>query len=83
MSRSQSLEASFQAALPDLQNYIVALEAENLKLHKQIAKLQVQDTSKQNRIDALENELKEETKKHGVVLNIGFSGEKPAGDASA
>jgi hypothetical protein len=39
--------------------------------------------SKQNRITALENELKEEVKKHAFSLSIGFSGEKPpsAGDA--
>lgn len=80
MRRSQLLTASFQAAQPDLQNYIVALEKENLKLHKQVTKFQVQDTSKQNRIKALEKELKAESKKHGLVLNITYSGENPRKD---
>ncbi len=75
MSRSESLDVSFQAAQPDLQNYVIALESENAKLHKQITKLEVQDISKQNRIAALESELKEETKKHSFNLNIGFHGE--------
>jgi len=79
MSRSESLDSPFQAAQPELQNYVIALEAENLKLHKQIARLQADDVTKQHRIVALENELKELTKKHGLVLNIGFSGGKPAG----
>jgi predicted nucleic acid-binding Zn-ribbon protein len=86
MSRSESLDGPFQAAQPELQNYVVALESENAKLHKQIAKLEAQDMSKQNRIAALEYELKEETKKHSLNLSIGFSGEKPAspvGDAPA
>lgn len=83
MSRSESLDVSFQAAQPVLQNYVVALESENAKLHKQISKLEVQDISKQNRITALENELKEEAKKHGFNLNIDFSGEKPASPGDA
>ncbi|MGH9699757.1 MAG: hypothetical protein ACRD52_09895 [Candidatus Acidiferrales bacterium] len=86
MRRPESLDDPFQAAQPELQSYVVELESENAKLHKQIAKLQVQDMSKQNRIAALENELKEETKKHGFSLTTVFSGEKPAspvGDAPA
>lgn len=79
MSRSRSLDSAFQAAQPELQNYVIALEAKNLKLQKQIAHLQTDDLTKQHRIVALENELKELTKKHGLVLNIGFSGEKPIG----
>ena len=81
MSRSESLKSAFQAAQPDLQNYVIALETENLKLQKQIARLQVQDLTSQNRVCALEQQLKDETKKHGLVFTTIFAGEKPVGSA--
>jgi peptidoglycan hydrolase CwlO-like protein len=76
MSRPISLHSKFNAAQPELQNYVVALEAENKKLHTQIAHLQVQDLAKQHRIDALEKEMKELAKKTGFSINMVFNGEK-------
>jgi hypothetical protein len=39
--------------------YVAALEAENAKLHARIAKLEVLDRSKRNRVKALEKEFEE------------------------
>ncbi len=70
MQRPSSVSRALKTAKPELQRYVVALESENGKLHRQIAKLQVQDVSKQNRILALEKENKELSKKHGYHLQI-------------
>jgi hypothetical protein len=53
LKRPKSLTAKFKVCDPELKLYIIELEKENLKLHKQIAKLQVQNITYQNEITAL------------------------------
>ena len=53
------IQSLLKSAEAPIRNYIAALESENLKLHKQIAKLQVKHVSSDNRISALEDEIKE------------------------
>lgn len=49
-----SLRIKLKATQPEIQNYVRALEAENLKLHKYIAKLQADNISLKNRVKVLE-----------------------------
>jgi len=49
-------EAKLKACDPEIQRYVSALEAENLKLNKQIAKYRAQETSLRNQIKILEDE---------------------------
>jgi predicted nuclease with TOPRIM domain len=64
VNRPSSLTAKLKAADVELRNYLIELEKENLKLHKQLAKLQVKNVSMQNEIKALkENQT-------GVVINL-------------
>lgn len=51
-----SLRAKLNVADPEIQHYVSALEAKNLKLQKQIAKHQVENVSLNNRIALLEEE---------------------------
>ena len=53
MNRSPSLTSQIKAANPELRGYVLELEKENLRLHKQIAKLEAKDVSQQNQIIAL------------------------------
>jgi septal ring factor EnvC (AmiA/AmiB activator) len=76
MTRPKSLHAPFKSAKPEVQRYIVALESENAKLHRQIATFEAQDVTKQHRITALEKEMKELTKKHGFQLIVDMSGKR-------
>ena len=45
-----SLRTKLKAADPEIQHYTLALEEENLKLHKRIGKLQAENVSLNNRI---------------------------------
>jgi hypothetical protein len=45
MKRPHDLTSKLKASDPELKNYVLELEKENLKLQKQIAKLQVKDVS--------------------------------------
>ena len=47
-----------KSADPEIRNYIEKLESENRNLQKKIAQLQVKHLSAQNRISALEDEIK-------------------------
>ena len=58
MSESTDIKALLKAANPSIQQYVSQLEAENLKLHKQIAKLQVKEVSSNNRVIALEEQFR-------------------------
>ena len=80
MVRPKALHAPFKSAKPELQHYIAALESENAKLHRQIAKLEAQDVTKQHRITALEKEMKALTKKRGFNLIMNMGGEQKGGD---
>ena len=53
MSRPREITKKLREADPELSRYIVELERENLRLHKKIAKLQVQITTKDSEIKAL------------------------------
>lgn len=48
-----SLRPKLKAADSEIQHYVLALEEENLKLHKKIGKLQVDNVSLNNRITIL------------------------------
>lgn len=53
-----SLRIKLKTTDSEIQNYVTALEAENLKQAKHIAKLQAQNVSLQNRVKVYENERK-------------------------
>jgi len=53
MKRPNDLTSKLKVADTEIHNYVVALEAENLKLQKQIAKLEVENVSQQHKIVAL------------------------------
>jgi len=56
--KALDLKSKRKASDPEVQNYIAALESENLKLQKQIAKCHVEKMSSDNRILALEEIIK-------------------------
>ena len=56
MSRPTEITKKLKGADQELSMYIVELEKENLRLHKQIAKLQVENLTKDNEIKALEKD---------------------------
>jgi len=53
MGRTSDLTAKLKSSDPGLRNYVLELERENMRLQRQIAKLQVKDISQQNQIAAL------------------------------
>jgi hypothetical protein len=57
-SAMASLKLKIKAAEPEIRNYVAALEKENLKLQKQKAKLQAENTPLINRITALNEQAK-------------------------
>lgn len=61
MTIPRLLKAQIGRATPELREYVVALKAENLRLHKQVARLQVSALSKDHRIQALEKEIKRQS----------------------
>jgi predicted nuclease with TOPRIM domain len=75
MSESSSLNTKLKQCEPEVQEYVKVLRAENAKLQHRIAKLEVNDLSLNNRIKALEKELK---KNQPVVhFNMNLSEGKP------
>ncbi len=50
------LTAKIKSCDPEMQNFITALKAENLKLQKKIAKLQAENVTLNNRITVLEEQ---------------------------
>jgi hypothetical protein len=50
------LTAKLRACAPEVQHYVTALKAEKLRLLKQIAKLQVENESLEDRIKILKEE---------------------------
>lgn len=83
MKRPNHINTALESATPPIVNYVAQMEAENLRLHKQIARLQVENVTKQHKLVALEAEIKNLTKKHGLNLNITFAGDKPATSGEA
>jgi len=53
MKRPKSLTAKLKICDVECRNYVFALETENAKLQRQIAKLEVKDVSNQHKIAAL------------------------------
>lgn len=64
------IEAKLNAADPDVRRYLSALSAENLKLQKQIAKCQAGQVTLNNRIVALEQEIKENRPEFHMHINL-------------
>jgi DNA-directed RNA polymerase beta' subunit len=60
MTKSTNLQTLLKTAQPEVRKYVAELEAENLKLQKQVAKFQVKEVSSKNRITALEIEIKKQ-----------------------
>jgi hypothetical protein len=56
MSRPREITKKLRGADPELSMYIVELEKENLRLHKKVAKLQVENVTKDNEIKALKKD---------------------------
>ena len=61
-SQPNIVKPNFKNLEPDAVLYISHLENENLKLHSEIAKFQVTDFSKSNKIKAMEKEIVKLTK---------------------
>lgn len=57
---TMELKAKIKASDPEIQNYVAALEAEKLKLQKQVAQHRVHEMTLKNWINILEAELKKE-----------------------
>jgi hypothetical protein len=83
MKRPDPTNTALKSAEPLVVNYVAEMEAENLRLHKQIARLQVENVTKQHKVVALEAEIKNLARKHGLNLNITFAGEQPATSGEA
>lgn len=65
------LEAKLNASDPDVLTNISALTAEHFKLHKQIARHQAGQVTLNNRIIALEQEIRENRTQVHVNINLG------------
>lgn len=70
-----SLRMKLKTSDPEVQNYVAALEKENFKLQKYIAKLQAKDVTSHNRIKVLEAEQYKPKVK--LVMDFGDGREKP------
>ncbi len=81
MKRPKSIDTALKAAKPLLRNYVLAIEAKNLKCEKEIARLQAEVVTQQHKLVACEVVIKDLTKKTGFKLNITYAGDKPK-DAS-
>ena len=71
---SPDLSAKLKACDPEIQNYVIALDQENLKLQKQIAKHQAENVTLKNRIKVLG---KEQYRPKGVLQIIHAHNEEP------
>ena len=68
MALTKSLDTALKTAHPQVIDFLKALKSEVRKLHKQNIKLQAQQVSDQERISALEDELKELQSRPTVIL---------------
>lgn len=62
-----SLEKKLKTTDPEIQHYVVALKAENLKCTKKIAKLQAENITLNSRITVLEDVLRAEKEKPKII----------------
>jgi len=83
MKRSDPVNAALKSAKPVIVNYVAEMRAENLRLQKQIARLEVQNETEKHKLVALTAEIKKLTKEHGFNLTITFAGDKPATSGTA
>jgi hypothetical protein len=65
MGRPREITKKLKVADPELSRYVVELEKENLRLHKKVAKLQVENLTKDNEITTLK---KAQPK---IIVNLG------------
>jgi predicted nucleic acid-binding Zn-ribbon protein len=65
---TESLNSALDAAEPEVRDFVKVLQAEIRKLQKENIKLQAQHISSQERIAALEEELKEEQARPIAVI---------------
>ena len=72
MRRPKEITKKLKEACPELSAYVFELEKENLRLQKEVAKLQVKTVSKDNEIKA----LKKATPKVNIVIKKFGSPEK-------
>jgi uncharacterized protein YlxW (UPF0749 family) len=72
--KTPQLKALLKKANAPLKFYVAALESENLKLQKQIAKLQANQVTLESRVKAVEQEAK---KGKPPQINITVAGSKP------
>lgn len=70
-SAMSTLELKLKSADSEIQFFVTALKKENLKLHKQIAKLQAENVSLNSRITVREEEAK--IPKADISISIGDS----------
>lgn len=61
---SPELQAKLKTCDPEIQQYLVALKAENSRLQKQIVKLEAKNITCNHRILALEEQIKHHLEKH-------------------
>lgn len=64
MNNSYNFESKLKAAKPEIQEFIKTLKSENLKLKKQIGKLEAEKLSLQNDIILLKEENDRNVKHH-------------------
>ncbi len=69
MTQPRSLNAGLKISGRQVREYVRALEAENEKLHRQIAKLEVKAKSLEHRIRALEQEF-DDHRRSGTVKDL-------------
>ena len=75
-SSSEFTKPNLKNLQPEIKLYITHLEQENLRLQKQVAKLQVSYLSVTNKIKAMEKEITALTKKEGfsIVIYLPYDG---------
>lgn len=74
---SSSLKAKLKKADPQVKDHIAELERRNAKLQHQIVKMQVDNTERENKITALEKELKKHQGQPKVIIKTNFAGLDP------
>ena len=80
---SPELQAKLKACDPEVQQYLVALKAENLRLHKQVVKLEAKKISGNNRVLALEEQIEHHLKKHIDLPSMSHQEKEHLGHALA
>lgn len=70
-----SLRTKPKSADPKIQKYVFALEKENLKLQRQIAKYQAENVTLNNRIKVLEEDLEKRNDGEGGEIILAVKGQ--------